>query len=225
MRWFWFVFSLIILSPASPLKAQVIVIDTGHSLAHYGALSASGKTEFSFNQRLAKLIADNLTQAGHQVIRMGEDGKMDFLLNRVRHTDKANLFVSIHHDSIQQAWQDAGRQHEFSGYAVFVSTENPYYHDSLRCALAIGQALQAAGKLPSLYHATAIPGENRPLLDAQYGIHRYDNLAVLKKAQSPAILIEAGVIVNPIEERQLLKPQQVKLLAKTITNAIHNCLS
>ena len=217
MRRMRLIFFALMMNYTALLKAEVIIIDTGHSLRHYGALSASGKTEFSFNQRLARLIADNLIQAGHQVIRVGEDGKMDFLLNRIRDTDRAHLLVSIHHDSIQQAWQDEGRQHEFSGYAVFVSTKNPYYRDSLRCALAIGQELLAAGKLPSLYHAIAIPGENRPLLNAQYGIHRYDNLAVLKKAKSPAVLVEAGVIVNPLEERELLKPQQVKLLAKTIT--------
>ena len=55
----------------------------------------------------------------------------------------------------------------------------------------------AAGEKPSLYHAEPIAGENRPLLDRRLGVHRFDGLAVLKTATMPAVLVEAGVIVNP----------------------------
>ena len=97
---------------------------------------------------------------------------------------------------MQQKYIDAGRQREFAGFSIFVSQRNPRYEESLRCAKAIGEALVAAGEKPSLYHAEPIAGENRPLLDRRLGVHRFDGLAVLKTATMPAVLVEAGVIVN-----------------------------
>ena len=58
----------------------------------------------------------------------------------------------------------------------------------------------AAGEKPSLYHAEPIAGENRPLLAPPPGRASLDGLAVLKTATMPAVLVEAGVIVNPDDE-------------------------
>ncbi|MCQ4384037.1 N-acetylmuramoyl-L-alanine amidase, partial [Clostridioides difficile] len=98
---------------------------------------------------------------------------------------------------------DAGRQREFRGVSVFVSERNPHYAASLRCAKAIAERLVASGARPSLYPAQPIRGENRPLIDPQLGIHRCDDLVVRRTAPIPAVLVEAGVIVNPDEEARL----------------------
>ena len=64
----------------------------------------------------------------------------------------------------------------------------------------------AAGEKPSLYHAEPIAGENRLALDRRLGVHRFDGLAVLKTATMPAVLVEAGVIVNPDDEARWRGP-------------------
>ena len=169
------------------------------------------------------MLAQDLTAVGYRVSRVSADGKEVALADRATRTPDADLFVSIHHDSMQQAWIDAGRRREFAGFSIFVSEKNPQYAQSLRCAKAIGEEMLVAGEKPSLYHATPIPGENRPLIDARLSIHRFDDLVVLRTAPIPAVLVEAGVIANPDEEARLGKPQTIKLLAAAISRGIRAC--
>ena len=84
-----------------------------------------------------------------------------------------------------------------------MSRKNLYYERSLSYARKLGESLVAQGLHPSLHHAEPIPGENRLLLDKKLGIYAFDELVVLKEAKSPAILLEAGVIVNPQDEIQV----------------------
>ena len=66
--------------------------------------------------------------------------------------------------------------------------------------------MRGAGFAPSLYHAEPIPGESKPFADRTNGVHYYDNLVVLHTATQPAVLFEAGVIVNRAEELTLRDP-------------------
>ncbi|MFC4278187.1 N-acetylmuramoyl-L-alanine amidase [Achromobacter aloeverae] len=204
-------------------QAAYIVVDTGHTPQHPGATGASGRVEYQYNLDLSGAVAHDLMALDDRVKRISVNGKDIALKERTAQAQGADFFISIHHDSMQQAWIDAGRQREFAGFSIFVSQLNPHYEQSLHCAQAIGERLLAAGEQPSLYHATPIPGENRPLLDKRLGIHRFDDLAVLKTASMPAVLVEAGVIVNPDEEKRLAEPQTIAKLANAIAQAVHDC--
>ncbi|MBU9422878.1 N-acetylmuramoyl-L-alanine amidase [Burkholderia gladioli] len=197
---------------------STIVVDTGHTPAHPGATGASGRVEYRYNLDLSAAVAAELGAHGEHVLRTSADGREIALSARSARANDAHadLFVSIHHDSIQQAYLDAGRQREFHGYAIFVSERNPRYAASLRCAREIGET-------PSLYHADPIRGENRPLIDARLGIHRFDDLVVLRTARVPALLIEAGVIVNPQEEARLAQADTIRRLGAAIAAGIEAC--
>src|SRR5258705_13182016 len=88
---------------------------------------------------------------------------------------------------------------------------------SLACASAIGGAPRGAGFSPSLYHADPIPGENKPFADRRNGGHYYDNLIVLKTARTPAVLLEAGVIVNRHEELKVRPGEARKRMAAAVS--------
>jgi N-acetylmuramoyl-L-alanine amidase len=217
---------LLALAPAllaAPAGATYIIVDTGHTPRHPGATGASGRVEYLYNLDLSGAVTKDLQALGDRVARTSADGKEIALTDRATHTPGAGFFISIHHDSMQQAWIDAGRRREFSGYSIFVSQKNPHYEQSLRCARAIGEQMLAAGRHPSLYHATPIPGENRPLIDKRLGIHRFDDLVVLKTAPVPAVLVEAGVIANPDEEADMAKPQTIAQVAHAIAAGVHAC--
>lgn len=203
--------------------AAYIVVDTGHTPGHPGATGASGRVEYQYNLDLSGAVAKDLVALGDRVSRISADGKEIALADRATHSPGADFFISIHHDSMQQAWIDAGRRREFAGYSIFVSQKNPHYAQSLRCARMIGERMLAAGEVPSLYHATPIPGENRPLIDRRLGIHRYDDLMVLKTAPMPAVLVEAGVIANPDQEARLAKPDTIAHLAHAISHGVDGC--
>ncbi len=208
---------------APPPSARYIVVDTGHTPAHPGATGASGRVEYRYNLDLSTAVADTLIAHGDRVLRTSADGREIALDQRSTQAPDANLFVSIHHDSMQQQFIDAERQREFHGFAVFVSERNPHYAESLRCAKSIAEHLLAAGERPSLYHAQPIKGENRPLIDPQLGIHRFDDLVVLRTAPIPAVLVEAGVIVNPDEEKRLAQRDTIQRLGAAIAGGIDAC--
>jgi N-acetylmuramoyl-L-alanine amidase len=215
---------LLVVAP-SLASATSIIVDTGHTPLHPGATAASGRTEYYYNLDMSNAVAADLTQAGDQVTRSAADGKEIELKQRPLVNSSADLFVSIHHDSMPQAWIDAGRQKHYAGYSIFVSAKNSHYDQSLACAKQVGRALQAAGEKPSLYHATPIAGENRPLLDKRLGVHQYDDLIVLKSATMPALLVEIGVIVNPSEEVRLSQPQTRQKIAHALASGIAACHS
>ena len=207
---------------AIPAGAALVIVDTGHTPLHPGATGASGRVEYLYNLDLSTAVAQDLQANGLKVFRTAADG-VEIPLKDRSTAAPADFFVSIHHDSMQQQFIDAGRQREFHGYSIFVSQLNPHYEQSLQCARAIGEKMLANGESPSLYHAEPIQGENRPLVDARLGIHRFDELMVLKTAKSPAVLVEAGVIVNPDEEARLARPATISRTAQAIADGIVAC--
>ncbi|WP_082853082.1 N-acetylmuramoyl-L-alanine amidase family protein [Bordetella ansorpii] len=206
------------------VQAAFVVVDTGHTRAHPGAVSPGGKVEYDYNLQVTDALSRALAADGQRVARVAADGKDIALKERTAAHPDADFFVSIHHDSIQQEWIDAGRRREFRGYALFVSEKNPHYEKSLACARAIGTQLLTIGEVPSLYHQTPIPGENRPLIDKRLGVHRFDDLVVLKTAAMPAVLVEVGVIANPDEARRLGEPAVVRRQADAIARGLRECL-
>lgn len=213
--------------------AELLVIDVGHSSFRSGATSATGASEFEFNAALTGTVADLLSASGYRVMQIGADGTMQNLKKRtaIANDMGAKFFLSIHHDSVQPrylkswVWQEATRQYSdyASGFSLFVSRKNPDLSTSLHCAMAIGAALKAQGFKPSPHHAEAISGENREWADRENGVYFYDDLVVLKTAAMPAVLLEAGVIVNREEEQNLQKPEMRNFIATAIEKGLRNC--
>ena len=205
-----------------PAFAVTVVLDAGHTESRPGVIGPNGGQEYDYNIRLTDLVAGLLESTGVTVVR--PTGKDLSLTDRTRNTYGADLFVSIHHDSIQQAFIDQGRRREFAGFSIFVSTLNRHWNRSQACAQSVGRAMIQNQEHPSLYHAAKVKGENRPFVDKDTGVHRFDDLVVLRTASSPAILIEAGVIANPDEERRLASTTLARRHAHAIAVGILNCL-
>jgi N-acetylmuramoyl-L-alanine amidase len=209
-----------------------IALDVGHYKAKPGAISARGITEFTYNRALAELVLTALKASGFSAaFTIGESGDPMPLLRRshIAQEEKAALFISLHHDSAQKQyfseWMFEGHSHPYSdkfhGYSIFVSTSSRWAKDSMTFATFLGRALEAQGLTPSLHHAEAIPGENRTLIDPELGIYGFDELAVLRGATMPALLLESGLIVNRDEEQAIQSgiyhPKVVAALVEAIT--------
>jgi N-acetylmuramoyl-L-alanine amidase len=209
----------------------IVAIDAGHGPKSPGATSASGQPEYAFNKRLAAGVKDALVQAGFTktflIDPVGTDLPPAGRAKRAT-AAKAGLLISIHHDSAQpQFFTTAvidGRQRRvcdrFAGYGVFYSQRNRQAAASLALARAVGRELAASGLPFSPHHAADIPGEGRPIVDPIAGVYRYDGLAVLHAAAMPAVLVEAGVIVNPAEEQALATDARQTQTARAIARAV-----
>jgi N-acetylmuramoyl-L-alanine amidase len=218
--------------PFSQREPPLVAIDIGHSLAQPGATSARGAKEFDFNRRLALTIQNALVRMPLRTMMVGLDGRAEVLTDRTRTAERAQLFLSVHHDSVLPQfltrWEFEGaklwRSEGFRGYSLFVSRSNPFLAESLACASAIGRHLRDAGFKASEYHAQEIPGEGKPFADKENGVHYFDGLAVLRTARSPAVLLEAGVITDPDEEAQLLRSDVQEAIAAAIARGLGRCL-
>lgn len=205
-----------------PVSASDVAIDIGHFTDKPGVTGASGVKEMQLNRMLAHEIAELIGRAGFSYRLIGDDGRINILAERTAAALDDRLFLSIHHDSVLPEWM--ARAGEFSGYSLFVSRKNPEIKMSLACARKIGAKLLASGFNPSRYHALPVQGENRPFADEPRGVHYFDDLVVLKTAKQPAVLIEAGVIVNPVDEIEVTGRAGCKRLAKAIASGTAECL-
>jgi len=223
---------LLLAASAAAREAPLVALDVGHFAAEPGATSARGRPELEFNRELATLVRDALQARGVRVLVIGADGDMAVLSRRTAAARGAALFLSVHHDSVQphylEEWTDEGETRLFSdrfaGFSLFVSRRNPDVGASLACASAIGAAMRGAGFAPSLYHAEPIKGEAKPFADRANGVHYYDNLVVLHSATQPAVLFEAGVIVNRAEELALRAPGTHGRIAAAVADGVRSCL-
>jgi N-acetylmuramoyl-L-alanine amidase len=210
-----------------------IALDIGHTIQASGATSARGVAEYTFNSILAKRIAESLRDAGYRntyLLTATGTGKVQLEQRAARaNALGVNLFLSIHHDDVQpiyySTWQHNGKSYHysdrFSGYSLFVSYQNRYASASLTFAKLLGSELLARGMRFSLHHSENIRGEGREVLDPERGIYRYDHLFVLKNTFAPAVLLEAGVIVNRGEEVILASPERQNEISAAVLTAMN----
>lgn len=197
-------------------------MDVGHYGAEPGVVSASGRPEFEYNRDLALQIKSELEQRNVSVQLIGERGDYAVLHHRTRDARGADLFVSVHHDSVKELLLPQADR--FSGFSLFISRANPELAKSLACASAIGARLRAAGFVSSRYHADPVLGEDRPFADEMNGVHYYDNLAVGRTAATASVLVEAGVIVNREEDQRMRDPAVRSAIARAIAEGVLRCL-
>jgi N-acetylmuramoyl-L-alanine amidase len=197
-------------------------VDIGHYAAEPGVISASGVPEFEYNLALALEVKAELERRQMTVRLIGERGDYAVLHHRTRDAQGADLFVSIHHDSVKEELLPLADR--FSGFSLFISKLNSKAEKSLACASAIGAKLRGAGFTPSRYHADPATGAPRPFADEENGVHWYDNLAVGRTATMPSVLVEAGVIVNREEERRMRDPEVRRRIAQAVAQGVDGCL-
>ena len=229
--------------PAAPAKKTAdcprgafrVVLDVGHTIDSPGADSARGVPEYQFNLALADVIKEALVKAGFDnTVRMiTTTGHLAGLVERATRANAmhADLFIALHHDSVPdkliEKWEYNGETHQFSdrfsGYSIFVSSENGDFNGSLAFGHLLGTALQARGLHYTPHYTMPLMGHYRHMLvDPEAGVYRYDLLVVLRETRMPAVLLEAGSIVNRQDELTLATPERRALVADAITTAVEN---
>ena len=124
-------------------------------------------------------------------------------------------------DNLKEAWQYEGNSDHFSGYAIFVSNDNADHAGSLEFGHSLGRELQKRGLRYTPHYTLPLMGRYRhELVDAEAGVYRYDHLIVLHSARMPAVLLEAGSIVNRQEELDLATPERRPIVAEAVTAAV-----
>ena len=221
------------LAPTCEPSKFRIVLDVGHTAESEGATSARNVAEFVFNLRLARRIEEKLKAEGFAQTRLllTEGKARPSLAKRVAAANDlhANLFLSIHHDSVPNSlledWEFEGKKSHFSdrfsGYSVFVSRNNPDFKTSLSFAELVAKEMKAQGLQYAQQYTQAIMGRyQHPLLNKETGVYSYDRLTVLRSTRMPAVLLEAGSIINRDEELKMDSPERRDIISNAVATAV-----
>jgi len=85
----------------------------------------------------------------------------------------------------------------------------------------LGDQLKARGLQYTPHYIEKFMGHRQRLLvDAKVGVYRYDQLIVLRTTQMPAVLLEAGSIINRDEELVMNSPERQSLIGAAVTDAV-----
>lgn len=223
----------------SPFK---VMFDPGHSYLKPGGVSCRGDNETQYNDQVVKwILRANWSPFEIDVTREpGQNFNPEELkrsgLDELRfrphlaNESGANLFISIHHDSVQKVYLTKNptkgfdlNSHFFSrhrsGFSIFVSTVNPKYQDSLRFAQLVARRLIGLGRVPSTHHHEDIPNEGYQQIVPELGIYN-SKLLVLRETKMPAILIELGLLGDCQDLATITTPEFQRRWIEALKGAI-----
>jgi N-acetylmuramoyl-L-alanine amidase len=177
-----------------PLNGIKIVLDAGHGGTETGAQGPTGYPEKDVNLIVTKLLANQLVARGATVYLTREEDKNLSLPDRTAIIDRLEpaIAISIHHNSLP----DEGDAFNTQGFGAF------WYHP------------QAHG-LAVFLHNYVVQKMNRP----SYGVF-WDNLALVRPATAPSVLLELGFMSNPFEFESVVNPQEQQKLAVILADGI-----
>jgi N-acetylmuramoyl-L-alanine amidase len=213
----------------------IILIDPGHGGRDPGAAGVSGSSrEKDLTLAMARELADLLEQRGRVRVALTREGDSYLTLEdraAIARRLQAGLFLSIHMDSAPNPLAKGATIYSLSDIASsaeaarFAAAENAEAgalssesDDSVRALLAdvaLREQMEAsAGLAERLLRRAAGRVELRPRP------HQFAAFHVLRRAETPAVLVEAGYISNAEDEAMLLTKEGRAPLVLALAQAV-----
>lgn len=220
---------------ASPIAKgrPIVVIDAGHGGRDPGATSVSGQVhEKELTLALAQALRDELVRRGRVRVAMTRDDDRYLTLDdraAVARRLNAAMFVSIHIDSAANPLARGASVYSLSDVAsdaeaaALAARENGSGEagqnsgpvDTMLADLAMRSQMSASADLASrLVNKAAGRVELRP------NPHRFAAFHVLRRADAPAVLFEAGYLSNADDELLLREPATRSKMVLALAQAI-----
>jgi N-acetylmuramoyl-L-alanine amidase len=221
---------------ASPVARgrPIVVIDAGHGGRDPGATSVSGQVrEKELTLTLAQALRDELVKRGRVRVAVTRDDDRYLTLDdraAVARRLNASMFVSIHVDSAANPLARGASVYSLSDVASdaeaarLAARENDQSAgpsagsvDAILADLAMRSQMSASADLASrLVRKAAGRVELRP------NPHRFAAFHVLRRADAPAVLFEAGYLSNADDELLLRNPQERSKMVLALAQAIES---
>jgi N-acetylmuramoyl-L-alanine amidase len=211
----------------------IVVIDPGHGGRDPGATSVSGQVvEKDLTLALARELRDDLVQRGRVRVAMTRADDRYLTLDEraaVARRLHAAMFVSIHIDSAPNPLARGASVYSLSDVASdeeaarLAAKENASDGDGadngsvqgMLSDLAMRSQMSASADLASRFVSkSAGRFELRP------NPHRFASFYVLRRADAPAVLFEAGYLSNADDEVLLRSPEHRSAIALALAQAI-----
>ena len=211
----------------------IVVIDAGHGGRDPGATSVSGQiNEKDLSLALARELRDDLVKRGRVRVAMTRDDDRYLTLEEraavARRLD-ASMFVSLHMDSAPNPLARGATIYSLSDVASdaeaarLAASENGGAEtgasrgsvQAMLSDLAMEEQMSASADL-----AARLVRRSAGRFDLRPNPHRFASFHVLRRAEAPAVLFEAGYISNADDEILLRSPEQRSKIALALAQAI-----
>ena len=211
----------------------IVVIDAGHGGRDPGATSVSGEeSEKDLALALARELRDDLVKRGRVRVAMTRDGDRDLSLDEraaVARRLNAAMFVSLHLDSAPNPLARGATIYSLSDVASDVEAARLAAKEN-----GAAQAGAAGGSVEAMLSDLAMQSQMSASADLAVRMvrksagrfelrpnpHRFASFHVLRRAEAPAVLFEAGYISNVDDEVLLRSPEQRSKMALALAQAI-----
>ena len=220
---------------ASPLARgrPIVVLDPGHGGRDPGATSVSGQVvEKDLTLALARELRDDLVKRGRVRVAMTRDDDRYLTLDEraaVAQRLDAAMFVSIHIDSAPNplargasvySLSDVASDEEAARLAAKENASDGERADNgsiqgMLSDLAMRSQMSASADL-----AARLVGKSAGRFELRPNPHRFAAFRVLRRADAPAVLFEAGYLSNADDEVLLRSPEQRAKIALALAQAI-----
>ncbi len=218
---------------------RVIAIDPGHGGVDPGAIGRSGVLEKDITLRTARILKRRLERSGRYKVVLTRNRDVFIRLRdriAIARRHDADLFVSLHADSIRRAG--------IRGLSVYTLSEKASDKEAAELADKENKADLIAGidlsaETPevtdilidlaqretmneSVRFAAELVQELRRVSKLLRKTHRFAGFAVLKAPDIPSVLIEMGFLSNRQDERALRQESYRARIADSVALAINH---
>ena len=212
----------------------IIVIDAGHGGRDPGATSVSGDLkEKELTLAFARELRDQLVKRGR--VRIALTREADHYLTLEQRADVArrlgaSLFVSLHTDSAPNPLARGASVYSLSDVASDAEAARFAASQNLGVVTETSRSSSVAAILSDLAmrsemnasadFATRLVGKSAGLFGLRPEPHRFAAFHVLRRADTPAVLFEAGYISNVDDEALLRSPEHRSKIVLALAQAI-----
>jgi len=217
---------------------RVIVLDPGHGGVDPGTVALGGRFEKNVVLEYALEIARLLEATNrYKVILTRKEDVFQPLRERVRiaHESAADLFISIHADSIADrnirggavyTLSERGSDAEADALAAKENRSDVIagialeHHDEEVVSILIDLAQRETMNYGIRFANALVPQLTRHEVPMRIKPHRYAAFRVLKAPDVPSVLLELGYLTNREDEKFLLSSRARGAVARAIVEAV-----
>jgi N-acetylmuramoyl-L-alanine amidase len=223
--------------PDAPGKPFTIVIDPGHGGIDGGAEGVTGAIEKNITLDFGRALRDALHKGGKYRVYMTRDDDRFLPLDervRIARQDNADLFISIHADTISIKGIRGATVYTVSDRASDAAAAAVATRENLSDDLAGVEITEANHDVAdilvdlirrethsfSIRFARSLVGQLSNAIEMINHPHRFAGFRVLRAPDVPSVLIELGYLSNPKDEAELRDPKWRQKAVDSICKAI-----
>ncbi len=220
-----------------PLRRFTVVLDPGHGGIDGGAEGVSGTQEKEITLAFARELQAKLAGTRKYDVILTRDSDVFLRLDdrvRIARQNEADLFISIHADTIRLKGIRGATVYTVSDKAsdaeaqALAERENlsdqlggvEVKVDSPEVADILFDLIRRETHSFSMSFANTLVGELSTTVGLINNPHRFAGFRVLRAPDVPSVLVELGYLSNPEDEAQLINPEWRDKAANSIINAI-----